>query len=152
MYIDIHNTDKQYNIIYADPPWSYNDKLGGRSDMGATPYPQMSQDELNALPIPQLVKKDSILFMWATMPKLQEVLDTIKAWGFKYKTCAFCWVKQNPSGVGIYSGLGHWVNGNAELCSKGIGKGCYQDYGVLTDVLNILTECQCYLNGVCQKV
>ena len=54
--------------------------------------------------------------MWATMPKLQEALDTIKAWGFKYKTCAFCWVKQNPSGVGIYSGLGHWVNGNAELC------------------------------------
>lgn len=84
--------------------------------MGATPYPQMSQDELNALPICQLAKKDSILFMWATMPKLQEALDTIKAWGFKYKTCAFCWVKQNPSGVGIYSGLGHWVNGNAELC------------------------------------
>lgn len=116
MYIDIHNTDKQYDIIYADPPWSYNDKLGGRSDMGATPYPQMSQDELNALPVCQLAKKDSILFMWATMPKLQEALDTIKAWGFKYKTCAFCWVKQNPSGVGIYSGLGHWVNGNAELC------------------------------------
>lgn len=57
MYIDIHNTDKQYDIIYADPPWSYNDKLGGRSDMGATPYPQMSQDELNALPVCQLAKK-----------------------------------------------------------------------------------------------
>ena len=39
-----------------------------------------------------------------------------------------------------------------ELCSKGIGKACYQDYGVSTDVLNILTECQCYLNVVCQKV
>lgn len=116
MYIDIHNTDKQYDIIYVDPPWSYNDKLGSRSDMGATPYPQMPQDELNALPVCQLAKKDSILFMWATMPKLQEALDTIKAWGFKYKTCAFCWVKQNPSGVGIYSGLGRWVNGNAELC------------------------------------
>lgn len=51
MYIDIHNTDKQYDIIYADPPWAYNDKLGGRSDMGATPYPQMPQDELNALPV-----------------------------------------------------------------------------------------------------
>lgn len=40
----------------------------------------------------------------------------IKAWGFKYKTCAFCWVKQNPKSGGIYSGLGHWTNGNAELC------------------------------------
>ena len=39
-----------------------------------------------------------------------------------------------------------------ELCSKGIGKGCYQDYGVLCDVLKILTDCETYLNGVCQKV
>ena len=23
MKVDIFNTDKKYNIIYADPPWSY---------------------------------------------------------------------------------------------------------------------------------
>ena len=23
MKIDIYNTDKKYNIIYADPPWKY---------------------------------------------------------------------------------------------------------------------------------
>ena len=28
-------------------------------------------------------------------------------------------MKQNPSGNGIYSGLGHWVNGNAELVLLG---------------------------------
>lgn len=38
-----------------------------------------------------------------------------------------------------------------ELCAKGIGKGCYQDYGVLNDVLTILTCCETYLNDVCQK-
>lgn len=29
MKVDIHNTDKKYNIIYADPPWTfktYSDK------------------------------------------------------------------------------------------------------------------------------
>jgi N6-adenosine-specific RNA methylase IME4 len=26
---------------------------------------------------------------------LQEGLDTIKAWGFQYKTMAFTWVKRN---------------------------------------------------------
>lgn len=26
MKIDIYNTDKKYNIIYADPPWAYKDK------------------------------------------------------------------------------------------------------------------------------
>lgn len=84
--------------------------------MGAMPYPTMTQEELCAMPIHKIAKKDSVLFMWATMPKLQEALDTIKAWGFKYKTCAFCWVKQNPKSGGIYAGLGRWVQGNAELC------------------------------------
>lgn len=98
MKIDIYNTEKKYDIIYADPPWAYHDTLGGNAKMGAMPYPTMTQEELCA------------------MPKLQEALDTIKAWGFKYKTCAFCWVKQNPKSGGIYAGLGRWVQGDAELC------------------------------------
>ena len=107
---------KKYEIIYADPPWAYNDKLGGLPKYGAMTYNTMTQDELAGLPIREITAKNCILFMWATMPKLQEALDTIKAWGFKYKTCAFCWVKQNPNGGGFYAGLGHWVQGNAELC------------------------------------
>ena len=117
MKVDIYNTEKKYDIIYADPPWTYNDTLGGNAKMGAMPYPTMTNEEICSMPIGnKIAKKDSILFMWATMPKLQEALDVIKAWGFKYKTCAFCWVKQNPKSGGIYAGLGRWVQGNAELC------------------------------------
>lgn len=29
MKVDIFNTEKKYEIIYADPPWLYNDTLGG---------------------------------------------------------------------------------------------------------------------------
>ena len=117
MKVDIYNTEKKYDIIYADPPWAYHDTLGGNAKMGAMPYPTMTNEEICAMPIGnKIAKKDSILFMWATMPKLQAALDVIKAWGFKYKTCAFCWVKQNPKSGGIYAGLGRWVQGNAELC------------------------------------
>lgn len=117
MKVDIYNTEKKYDIIYADPPWAYHDTLGGNAKMGAMPYPTMTNEEICAMPIGnKIAKKDSILFMWGTMPKLQEALDVIKAWGFKYKTCAFCWVKQNPKSGGIYAGLGRWVQGNAELC------------------------------------
>ena len=116
MKVDIFNTDKKYQIIYADPPWLYKDTLGGNAKMGAMPYPCMTQEEINDLPISKLATKDCVLFMWVTMPKLQEGLDTIKAWGFTYKTCAFCWVKQNPKNGGIFAGLGRWVQGNAELC------------------------------------
>lgn len=108
--------DKKYQIIYADPPWTYNDKRGGTPRWGAIQYNTMTQEEIKQLPVQDITDKDCVLFMWATMPLLQEALDVIKSWGFKYKTCGFCWVKQNPSGKGIYSGLGQWVQGNAELC------------------------------------
>jgi len=108
----------KYQIIYADPPWRYNDPKGNDPKMGGITYPTMSDQEIQDLvyDFADMFAKDSVLFMWATMPKLQEALDVINAWGFTYTTCAFVWVKQNPNGEGIYSGLGHWVNGNAELC------------------------------------
>lgn len=30
----------------------------------------------------------------------------------------------------------------SELCGKGIGKGCFQDYTVLTDIIGILSICE----------
>lgn len=107
---------KKYQIIYADPPWLYENMLDGKVSMGAIKYPTLSIEEIKKLEVSKLAEKDCILFLWVTMPKLQEGLDVIRSWGFKFKTCAFCWVKQNPSGEGIYKGLGHWVQGNAELC------------------------------------
>jgi N6-adenosine-specific RNA methylase IME4 len=76
----------------------------------------MELDAIKELPVSEIADDNCALFLWATMPKLIEALETISAWGFSYRTCAFVWVKQNPNGEGIYSGLGHWVNGNAELC------------------------------------
>ena len=114
MKVDIFNTDRKYDVIYADPPWEYQDK--GCSGAANKHYPTLSDQDIHKLPIGKCAKKDCVLFLWATMPKLQEALDTIKAWGFKYKTCAFCWVKQNPKSGGIFAGIGRWVQGNAELC------------------------------------
>lgn len=61
MKVDIFNTDKKYDIIYADPPWLYRDTLGGNAKMGAMPYPCMTQDEIKNLPIHNLAAKDSVL-------------------------------------------------------------------------------------------
>ena len=116
MFVDIFSTDKKYEIIYADPPWLYRDKRGGLPGYGACPYSCMTQQDIKELPVSQLAAKDSVLFMWATMPMLQEALDVIKAWGFKYKTVAFVWVKTNPKSGGFVTGLGSWTRSNAELC------------------------------------
>ena len=63
--------------------------------------------------------------MWATYPKMQEALDLIEAWGFKYKSIAFQWIKQNRSGNGYFFGLGRWTRGNTEPCLIAI-KGCHR--------------------------
>lgn len=106
----------KYQIIYADPPWEYKDKKNNDPAMGGITYPTMSLEELCSLPIAKIADKDCALFLWVTMPQLEVVFEVIRAWGFRYITCAFNWIKLNRDGVGIYSGLGHWVNGNAELC------------------------------------
>ena len=106
-----------YNIIYADPPWSYDDPKGNDPSMGGITYPTMEDEEIYSLPVQDLCAKDCGLFLWVTMPKLKEGVMTMERWGFIYTTCAFVWVKKR--GAKIYSGLGHWVNGNAELCLFG---------------------------------
>lgn len=117
----------KYNIIYADPPWSYDDK--GLNRGGAERhYKTMDVEEIKKLQINGISQDDSILFMWATFPKLQEGLDVIKAWGFEYKTIAFVWIKTNkrtnPNQASFlphesfdsFWGMGRWTRSNAEIC------------------------------------
>lgn len=114
MRVDICNTDKKYEIIYADPPWKYDDK--GCQGAAEKVYPVMTVEEIAKLPIYDIAADNCVLFMWATYPKLIEALELIKRWGFNYKTIAFQWVKQNKSGNGFFFGLGRWTRGNTECC------------------------------------
>ena len=57
-----------------------------------------------------------ILFLWVTFPCLIEGIQTIKEWGFKYKTCGFTWVKRNKVSDTWFFGLGAWTRANSEIC------------------------------------
>ena len=116
MKVDIYNTDKKYNIIYADPPWSYNDKALSGARGAFCKYDVMGIKDIELLPIANISGEHCILFMWATMPMLQEALSVITSWGFKYKTCAFTWIKKNKKADSLFWGMGNWTRANAELC------------------------------------
>lgn len=79
----------------------------------------MTLEEIKALPIHKLMDDNCYLFLWAVMPKLQEALDVMKSWNFTFKTVPFVWQKLNPLGKGIYSGLGSYTCGNAEIVMLG---------------------------------
>jgi N6-adenosine-specific RNA methylase IME4 len=97
----------QYEILLIDPPWEYYMPGRGNPDFH---YLTMSDDEIMALPIP--AAENSVLFLWATNPKLDTAIETLKAWGFQYKT-NLAWVKDK-------FGTGYYFRGQHELLLLGI--------------------------------
>ncbi len=108
--------EKKYSIIYADPPWSYRDKaLAGKRGANCK-YPTQSTSWIANMPIHSIASADCALFLWVTMPKLNECFRVIEQWGFDYKTVAFTWVKKNKNKDSFFWGMGNWTRANAELC------------------------------------
>lgn len=117
MKVDIFNTNSKYNIIYADPPWQYRSKeclaeksiLNGKLNQH---YSTMTLSELKTLPIPRLCKDNCLLFLWVVSPMLDDCIEVLKEWGFKYSTVGFVWNKQrtNP---------GSYTMSECELCVIG---------------------------------
>lgn len=107
-----------YRIIYADPPWRY---FNPDAPCGTgRHYGTMTTDMICGLPVGALAAETARLFLWTTMPQIPDALRVMAAWGFEYRTCAFCWVKSNRSGgEGLFWGLGYYTRSNAELCLLG---------------------------------
>ena len=112
MKVDIFNTDKKYNIIYADPPWKYKTY----SNKNVCPYPVMKDEDIYKLPIQNIADNDCFLIMWVTFPKLLTGIKTIKKWGFTYKSLAFSWTKRNKKSQSWFWGQGFWTRQNTEIC------------------------------------
>ncbi|HEX4179691.1 MAG TPA: MT-A70 family methyltransferase [Caulobacteraceae bacterium] len=90
----------EYDVVLADPPWSYwgnQDCWGSASKQ----YPTMPDEELLALPIRRLMAKRSILFLWATAPRLGFAFKCIEAWGLHDRGAQFVWIKTRKDGVPI---------------------------------------------------
>lgn len=120
MVVDIFNTDKKYNIIYADPPWEY--KQAGSRGVAKQHYETMTTEDICNLPIRNMATDDALCFMWATFPNIDQALKVMEAWGFTYKTAAFVWVKKNAKSNTNFWGMGAWTRANAEVCLLGISK------------------------------
>jgi N6-adenosine-specific RNA methylase IME4 len=108
--------EKEYSVLYVDCPWRYdfaetdNRKIENQ-------YPTMDVEDLKKFqvsfandktkPVGGIAAKDSVLFFWATAPKMVEAMEVIKAWGFEYKTQAI-WDKEKM-------GMGYWFRGQHEI-------------------------------------
>lgn len=120
---------RKFACILADPPWSY--KAFSRKGYGRSAsrhYDTMTLADVAAMPVTDIAADDCHLFLWATASNLPQAIDTMAAWGFRYSTIGFSWVKLNPSEQGalffahadsFHVGMGHTTRHNVELCLLG---------------------------------
>jgi ParB/RepB/Spo0J family partition protein len=95
-------------LVLADPPWRY-DFAQSDSRQIENQYPSATVDEI--IDHSPETHHDCVLFMWATVAKLQEAFEVMQGWGFEYKTHAV-WDKQKI-------GMGYWFRGQHELLLVG---------------------------------
>lgn len=98
-----------YQVIYADPPWKYDFSATDNRKI-ENHYPTMTVDEICNIRVPSA--PNSVLYMWATAPKLLEGLKVLASWGFTYRT-HMIWDKE-------IIGCGWWFRGQHELLLVGV--------------------------------
>jgi len=127
--------DHKFPILYADPPWYYKDK-GRAGKRGAEQhYPCAPTSDLITLPVSKIAQPHSVMFMWVTVPFFTHGFLLMNAWGFKFNTVAFTWIKEGRTGKLIW-GLGHSTRANAEFCLLGVrGNGLIRKSGGVHSVI-----------------
>lgn len=103
-----------FGAVLVDPPWRFETwSTNGRGRCADKHYTTPESSWLFQLPVADLAAADCVLFLWSTWPHLQLALALIDAWGFEYKTCAFCWLKPQI-------GCGYWCRAQSEPCLLGV--------------------------------
>lgn len=99
----------RFDVIAIDPPWQYDTNIERSNQRGLVTYPDMTLDQICALPVAKLAARDCVLFLWTTNAfVLRGAPACLDAWGFKEKTM-LTWDKVNI-------GTGHWLRNVTEHC------------------------------------
>ena len=99
----------KWDIILADPPWDIHMSL---------PYGTMSDDDMRAMPVPQL-QDEGLIFLWVTGRAMELGRELLNIWGYK-RVDELVWVKVGQTQRLIRTGrTGHWLNHTKEHCLMG---------------------------------
>lgn len=142
----IHGIEKsvRYKVICADPPWSFGDKLPGKS-RGA----EKNYRVLDVVDIEFFLKENEIhvanhalLFLWRVASQVEEAMKVVEEWGFTPKS-EIVWVKTSSESAHqeylagrmprLHFGMGRYVRMSHESCiiaTRGKGMHLIEDHAV----------------------
>lgn len=117
----INKVNAKYSTILADPPWQFQNRTGkvAPEHRRLLRYPTMKLEEIKNLPIRDLAANPSHLYLWCPNALLQEGLDVMKAWGFRY-TSNIVWHKERKDGGSDGRGVGFYFRNVTELVLFGV--------------------------------
>ena len=106
---------KEYGAAIIDPPWNIDQKGKNSNRSAESRYPLMTLKQIKAMPIGDLMKPDSFVFLWFTPGTLHYVDSVLETWGYR-PVSIMIWVKE----AGGRLGLGNVVRHNAEFIRIGV--------------------------------
>lgn len=105
---------KTYQVIYADPPWSYGSRGARGGKFGKLDYSSMPTADICDLPVSQITDRNAALFLWATGSLMPDALAVIAAWGFSFTRIDKVWAKKTSGGK-PHAAVGPWGMSDAEF-------------------------------------
>lgn len=110
-----------FSTLMLDPPWRFTNRTGkvAPEHRRLARYKTLSFAELEQLPIDDLAKPKSHIYLWCPNALLAEGLHLLKAWGFTYKT-NLIWYKVRKDGGPDGRGVGFYFRNVTEMVLFGI--------------------------------
>ena len=111
----------KFGTILADPPWRFANRTGKMAPehKRLMRYETMSMQDIYELPVAQLALPESHLYLWVPNALILEGLETMKRWGFTYKT-HIIWHKIRKDGGPDGRGVGFYFRNVTEMVLFGI--------------------------------
>ena len=79
--------DGPFRVQAINPPWKYESRAEDKTHRARNPYPDMTVDEIKALPVGEKAHPEGcILWLWTTNAFMRQAFECLDAWGFENKT------------------------------------------------------------------
>jgi N6-adenosine-specific RNA methylase IME4 len=111
----------RYSTVLADPPWQFQNRTGkvAPEHRRLSRYQTLTLDEIMALPVLSVLHEVAHLYLWVPNALLPDGIETLRAWGFHYKS-NIVWHKVRKDGGPDGRGVGFYFRNTTELILFGV--------------------------------